>query len=49
MTNCPLIFISTVEERGESLDVPAREPMDELSDGAVRGGRRGRRLINYIE
>ncbi|CAF4953648.1 unnamed protein product, partial [Rotaria socialis] len=49
MTNCPLIFISVVDERGESFDAPAKELTDELSDGAVRGGRRGRTLVNCIE
>ncbi len=46
MINCPLIFTSVVDERGESFAAPTKELTDELSDGAVRGGRRGRRLIN---
>lgn len=45
-TNCPLTFISAVDERGESFDAPAKELTEELNDGAVRGGRRGRRLVN---
>ncbi len=48
MTNCPLILPSVIDERGESFDAPAKEPIDELSDGTVRGGRRGRTLVNYI-
>ncbi len=47
ITNCPLTLTSAVDERGESFDAPAKELTDELSDGAVRRGRRGRRLINY--
>ena len=47
MTNCPLTLTSVVDERGESFDAPAREPIEELRDGVLRGGRRGRRLINY--
>ena len=46
MMNCPLMFISAVDERGESFDAPANELTDELNDGAVRGGRRGRTLVN---
>jgi hypothetical protein len=46
MTNCPLILTSVVDERGESFDAPAKELTEELRDGAVRGGRRGRRLVN---
>ena len=46
MINCPLTLTSAVDERGESFDAPARELMEELREGAVRGGRRGRRLIN---
>jgi len=42
--NCPLTSIA--DDRGESVEVPTNELTDELSDGAVRGGRRGRRLIN---
>lgn len=45
--NCPLMFISVVDDRGESLEAPARELTDELSDGAVRGGRRGRTLVSW--
>jgi len=46
ITNCPLILTSAVDERGESFDAPAKELIDELNDGAVRGGRRGRTLVN---
>ena len=47
MINCPLTFTSVVDDRGESLDAPVREPIEELREGVLRGGRRGRRLINY--
>jgi len=47
MINCPLILTSAVDERGESFDAPTRELTEELREGTVRGGRRGRRLVNY--
>ena len=43
------MFKSAIDERGESVDAPAKELTDELNDGAVRGGRRGRTLVNLIE
>ncbi len=46
MTNCPLTLTSVVDERGESFDGPTKELIDELCDGVVRGGRRGRTLVN---
>ena len=47
MTNCPLTFTSAVDDdRVESFVAPARELTDELSEGAVRGGRRGRTLVS---
>jgi hypothetical protein len=44
--NCPLTLTSAVDDCGESFDAPASELTDELNDGTVRTGRRGRTLIN---